>query len=567
MGTSVPEGIARAPNAAHRRSKSTRWVIGGALALAVACRAPEREPTPRVQPKERTPAPAGGRTAERPNVLFISVDDLNDWVGPLGGHPQAKTPNLDALARTGVTFTHNYAPSPACNPSRTATMTGRHPHTTGVYSNYQYWREVIPDVELLPRYFGRQGYWAAGAGKILHNDQPDPPSWDAYFPSRENHMPEYHYPDPGRTVNMPAFDQMYGDFDWAPIELGDEETGDARTVKWVIDELGEPRERPFFLACGIYRPHLPWYVPKKYFDMFPIETVQLPRHLDDDQSDLGERAREIAARGGDYHRHVVDAGKWQEAVQGYLASIAYTDALVGRLMEGLEETGHVDDTIVVLWSDHGWQLGEKRHWRKFALWENVLRTVLMIRVPAGAPGLTSGTSPGARVDQVTSLVDLFPTLVELAGLPPKEQLDGTSLVPLLRDPTTTADRAVVSTYDYSEFSVRTGRWRYIRYIDGTEELYDHDTDPEEWRNLAGSAEHADVLATMRAHVPDHPAPLVPTTYPLQAHHVPPFRDRDHYFEYRRRRGTSAPGKSSKANSGDSEDPTRQPESDAAVGPL
>lgn len=480
-----------------------------------------------------TPSPEEQAGPARPNVLFIAVDDLNDWIGPLGGHPQAVTPALDRLATQAVVFERNYCASPACNPSRTALLTGQHTYSSGLYSNYQYWREALPDVVTLPQYFRDHGYWVGGAGKIYHNDQPDPGSWDEYFPSKEKHMPDYFYPVPGGTVGMPPFEHMYGDFDWSPIDLQDEQTGDFQSVSWVIERLNEDRDRPFFLACGIYRPHLPWYVPQKYFDLFPLESLQLPSVLEDDLGDVGERSREIASRGGDYHRHVVEAGQWQAAVQGYLASIAYADAMVDRVLTALDESPQAENTIVVLWSDHGWQLGEKQHWRKFALWDNVARTVLMVRAPRGTPGLDQGSVEGGRCSRTTSLVDLYPTLVELCGLPGKEGLDGHSLAPLLADPSAPWEHPAITTYDYSEYSIRTERWRYIRYIDDSEELYDHDADPEEWINLAGDPDYAAVKAELAHHIPAAPAPLAETSYEVSPHHVPPWKSQEDYLEARR----------------------------------
>lgn len=468
-----------------------------------------------------------------PNVLFISVDDLNDWIEPLGGHPQAKTPSLAEFAREAVTFSHNYCASPACNPSRTALLTGLHTFHSGLYSNYQEWREVLPDAVTLPRYFSNNGYWSGGAGKIFHNNMPDPRSWDDYYPSKENHMPAYYLPNPGGTVNMPPFENMYMSFDWSPIEKTVEETGDFKSVSWVIEQLEKKQDKPFFLACGIYRPHLPWYVPRKFFDMFPLDSVQLPKVLENDLDDVGERVREIASRAGDYHKHVLDAGQWKQAVQGYLASIAFADALVGIVLKALSRSRYADNTIVVLWSDHGWQLGEKSHWRKFCLWENVLKTVLLIKVPKGMPGLQEGSPPGERCDRITSLLDIFPTLTELCGLPPKPGLDGHSLVPLLKDPSEARDYPAISTYHFSEFSVRGERWRYTRYIDGSEELYDHQNDPEEWTNLAGKPEFADVVREMASHIPESPAPLQKTSYKVSPHHNPPFRTRQEYREWKK----------------------------------
>jgi arylsulfatase A-like enzyme len=472
---------------------------------------------------------------DRPNVLFISVDDLNDWIEPLGGHPQARTPNLKRLASQSVNFTHNYCASASCNPSRTALLTGQHCYTSGLYSNYQTWREVMPDAVTLPKYFSLNGYWSAGAGKIFHNNMPDPQSWDDYFPSKEKHMPNYFLPVTEGTVNMPVFHDMYMSFDWSPIDLADEQTGDYSSVAWVINQLKKEHTKPFFLACGIYRPHLPWYVPKKYFDMFPLESVKLPEVLENDLADVGERACEVAYRGGGYHKHVLEAGQWQQAVQGYLASITYADALVGVLLDALENSPFAKNTIVILWSDHGWQLGEKEHWRKFALWENVLRTVLMVKVPEGTPGLAEGSADGALCSRITSLIDIFPTLVELCGLPLKQGLDGHSLIPLLKNPEAEWDYPAISTYDFSEFSVRTQDWRYTRYIDDSEELYDHRKDPEEWTNLADKPQFQKIKERLSLHIPQDPAPLVDTSYKLMPHHLPPYKSKEEYFRDKARK--------------------------------
>ncbi len=485
--------------------------------------------------RTRSESKAIRATIKQPNVLFISVDDLNDWIEPLKGHPQAKTPHLNRLAEQAVNFTHNYCASPSCNPSRTSLLTGIHCYNSGMYSNYQVWREVLPETLTLPRYFSVNGYWAGGAGKIFHNNMPDPQSWDDYFPSKERHMPRYFYPKPGETVNMPRFEDMYGDFDWSPIEIPDEQTGDYKSVDWVIQQLQKDQSHPFFLACGIYRPHVPWYVPQKYFDMFPLESVQLPKVLDNDLDDVGERARELAYRAGNYHSHVVEAGEWRKAVQGYLASIAYADAMVGRLLDALESSAYAQNTIVVLWSDHGWQLGEKEHWRKFALWENVLKTVLMIKVPEGCVGLPGGSKTGSRCDRITSLMDIYPTLIELCGLPQKEGLDGRSLVPLLRNPKIKWDYPAISTYDFSEFSVRTERWRYTRYIDESEELYDHNKDPEEWTNLAQNPEYQKIIEGMSEFIPKNPAPVKDTSYKLMPHHIPPLKSKEEYFLKRKQK--------------------------------
>jgi arylsulfatase A-like enzyme len=472
---------------------------------------------------------------EQPNVLFISIDDLNDWIEPLGGHPQAKTPHLKRLAEHAVNFTNCFCASPACNPSRTALLTGIHTYNSGLYSNYQVWREVLPDAQTLPQHFSKHGYWSAGAGKIFHNNMPDPQSWDDYYPSKEKHMPDYFRPKRGETVNMPYFPNMYRDFDWSPIEIPDEKTGDYKSVSWVINQLQQKHSKPFLLACGIYRPHVPWYVPQKYFDMFPLETIRLPKILENDLDDVGERAREIAYRGGNYHKHVVDAGQWKRAVQGYLASSSFADALLGKLLDALERSPHAQNTIVVVWSDHGWQLGEKEHWRKFALWENVLRCVLMIKVPKGIKELPEGSKIGGQSNRITSLLDIYPTLIKLCGLPEKQELDGHSLVPLLKNPNAEWPYPALTTYDFSEFSIRTEKWRYTRYIDDSEELYDHSKDPEEWINLALKPEYFEIKKKMARYIPKNPAPLMATSYKLMPHHLPPFKSKEEYIAWKTKR--------------------------------
>jgi len=370
---------------------------------------------------------------EKPNVLFVSLDDLNNWIEPLGGHPQAKTPYLNAFVDESVNFTKAYCPSPSCNPSRTAILSGQHTYTSGVYSNYQDWREVLKDYKGIGLYFRENGYYSAGAGKIYHYHMVDSSCWDEYWPSQKQNMPREYMPqrevdfkekygrDPATdyTVNMPYFTNMYKMFDWAGLDIPDSLMADYKSVDWISNKLNEDFEKPFFLACGIYRPHVPWYVPQKYFDMFPLEQIELPKTLENDLDDVGTRVKEIAIRGGDYHKHVLESGKWEEAVQAYLASIAFCDAMFGKLMNSLSNSKYAKNTVVVVWSDHGWQLGEKNHWRKFALWENLVQSVLMIKVPEGAAGLTSVSANGKSCDRVVSLMDIYPSLIDLCGLPTK----------------------------------------------------------------------------------------------------------------------------------------------------
>ena len=453
---------------------------------------------------DREPA---GLVMPRPNILFIAIDDLNDWTGCLGGHPQARTPNLDRLAASGVLFTNAHCPGPACNPSRSAVFTGRSPHRSGLYANGQKMRDVMPQAEIIPKTFSRHGYYSAGSGKLLHYFI-DAPSWDDYFPAKEseNPFPRTLYPET-RPLSLPVGGPwQYVETDWGPLDATDEEYGgDSLVARWISEQLAAEHDQPFFLACGIYRPHEPWFVPRKYFDPFPLDSIQLPRgYREDDLLDLPPAGKQ---RGPNrYFAHIREQGQWKRGIQGYLASIYYADTMLGRVLDALEESVHADNTIVVLWSDHGWHLGEKEHWQKYTAWRASTRVPLIIRVPEGAPGLPAGTRPGTCSKPV-NLLSLFPTLLDLSGLPAQSHHDGPTLLPLLRDPA--SEWSHVSLTHLAEpgsFGLSAEDWRYIRYAEGGEELYDVQADPHEWNNLATHAAHAGKLAQLRGLAPTSFAP-------------------------------------------------------------
>lgn len=451
--------------------------------------------------------------AETPNVLFISVDDLNDWIGCLGGHPQAKTPNIDRLAASGVLFTNAHCPAPACNPSRGAIMTGISPHKSGLYDNRQKMREVLPDAELIPKYFSRHGYWSAGSGKILHYFI-DAQSWDEYYPAKETEdpFPRTLYPK-DRPVTLPVGGPwQYKETDWAALDATDEEFGgDWLVSKWIGEQLDKKHDKPFFLACGIYRPHEPWFVPKKYFEPFPLEDIQLPPgYKEDDLDDLPPAGQK---RGPNrYFPHIREQGQWKQGIQGYLASIAFADAMVGRVIDALENGPNRNNTIVVLWSDHGWHLGEKQHWQKFTGWRVCTRVPMIVRVPAGVPGLPDGTRAGDVCSRPVNLLSLFSTLTDLAGLPTKPGIDGPSIVPLLMNPAGNwSDPSITYLGKPGSFGLSEEHWRLIHYENGDEELYDTQNDRYEWVNLATKPEHADRLAQLRGLAPTQFAELIPAS--------------------------------------------------------
>lgn len=440
---------------------------------------------------------------DRPNVLFISVDDLNDWIGCLGGHPQARTPNIDRLAGSGMLFTNAHCPAPACNPSRGAIMTGISPHVSGLYDNRQKMRERMPDAELLPKYFSRRGYWSAGSGKILHYFI-DSQSWDEYYPPKqtEDPFPRTMYPQK-RPVNLPVGGPwQYNETDWAALDATDEEFGgDWLVSKWIGDQLKKVHDRPFFLACGIYRPHEPWFVPKKYFAQFPLEHIRLPPgYREDDLDDLPPAGKTLGPNR--YFPHIQQHGQWKHGIQGYLASIAFADAMVGRVIDALENGPNRDNTIVVLWSDHGWHLGEKQHWQKFTGWRVCTRIPLIVRVPVGTPGLPQGTAAGTTCTAPVNLLSLYPTLTRLTGLPDKETNDGPSLVPLLTDPQAEWPHVSITYLGKpGNYGLSGKRWRLIQYDNGDQELYDIASDRYEWTNLATESKHAEQIARLQKHVP------------------------------------------------------------------
>ncbi|HCP83689.1 MAG TPA: iduronate-2-sulfatase [Planctomycetaceae bacterium] len=440
----------------------------------------------------------------RPNVLFLAVDDLNDWIGVLGGHTQAKTPNLDRLAKRSVLFDAAYCAAPLCHPSRTAILTGLRSSTTGIYGNRTWFRDH-PDYKdwvTLPQYFRRYGYKAWTGGKIFHQAQgkfSDPESWDGqYSKSMGTQAP----PENQRYLHGMR-DQFENKIlarliDWGPIDIPKEETRDWRTVAGAADFLKQAHEKPFFLACGVYRPHLPWYAPREFFEMHPLDEIEEPPFLASDLDDIPARGRVMAGVEFDI---IQKAGKWKEGIQGYLAATSFADACIGHVLDALDSSEYRDNTIVVLWGDHGYHIGDKRHWAKSALWQQTARTPLMVHMPAAL----SGSAEPQICTRPVSLVDLYPTLVDLCGLPVRDGLDGRSFAKLVREPQTEWPYAAVITH--SPFwhgvnhAVRSEQYYYIRYRDGGEELYDMTTDPNQWLNLASDPAYSDEIGELKRWLP------------------------------------------------------------------
>ena len=441
---------------------------------------------------------------KQPNVLFISVDDWNDWVGCLDGHPGVKTPNLDQLAREGLLFEKAYCPSPVCNPSRTAILTGKMPSSSGIYDNSQWWIPNMPNTVTLPKYFRNNGYHTAGAGKIFHHTAGfnDPEAWDEYFmwdkKAKDKGLAEgwqdSSAPLPDSVPASLITERTKVFFDYAPLPVSDMEMPDNKTARWAGDFLSEKHDKPFFLAVGMFRPHIQWYVPQEYFDMYPLDDIQLPDYLENDLEDVPEIAREMALDQGSDQDYIEEKGIWKELIQAYLASISFSDAQVGIVLKALREGPNASNTNVVLWSDHGYHLGEKDHWHKSTLWQRSTHVPLIIK----APGLTKNNSICASP---VSLISLYPTLAELCGLPKPTGTDGISIFPLLANPDLDWESPVLVEYLKGNCAIIAGKYQLIHYRDGENELYDLEKDPNEWKNLVNEPEYTNVMKKLLKEVP------------------------------------------------------------------
>jgi arylsulfatase A-like enzyme len=430
--------------------------------------------------------------AAQPNVLMIPIDDLNHWVGHLGRHPQTRTPNIDRLAKQGVTFTRAYCAAPSCNPSRISLMSGLRPNTSGCYDNGQDWRPHISEEKVLNKTFLNAGYGVFGTGKIYHGSYGDTKMWTEFKPESHSGIMKRH---------PSAKDDGVGGIKFSPLANADEDMVDYQSVSYGIEVLNRKHDQPFFLAVGLHKPHMPFSVPKKWFDLFPLESIELPPHRAGDLDDVPAAGKKMAKPEGD-HAAILKSGRWKEAVQAYLASIAFCDAQVGRLLDALEKSPYKDNTIVCLWSDHGWSLGEKEHWRKFALWEEPTRTVFIWKVPGLTP---AGVASPRPVDYMS----IYPTMCALTGVKLPAHVEGLDISPLLKNPTAPWETPALTTWLKGNHALRTEQWRYIRYADGSEELYNHDNDPYEWTNVASDPKFAEIKAGLAKHFPQNNAADLP----------------------------------------------------------
>jgi choline-sulfatase len=411
---------------------------------------------------------------QRPHILMIAIDDLNDWVGCLGGHPQVQTPNIDRLAAAGTLFTNAHCQSPLCNPSRTSVLTGLRPSTTGIYGLSPWIRQVpeLAELKTLPQALSELGYACRSAGKIFHADYGRRPS------DTEFHLlgpASHHRPVPPQPlVTTPGGHPLV---DWGLFPHRDQDKADWQVADWAIDQIGQlSGEQPVFLSVGFFLPHVPLYATERWFDLYPEESLLLPP--------VPTRDRQSTPRSSWYLHwqlpeprldYLLESHQWSNIVRSYLACTSFMDSQVGRVLDALERSGQADSTVVVLWSDHGFHLGEKRITGKNTLWDRSTRVPMIWAGP--------GVAAGARCHEPVELLDIFPTLLSLTGEGPVENLEGHSLVPQLQMANQPRPWPAITTHNQGNHAIRTRQWRYIRYADGAEELYNMRADPWELDNL------------------------------------------------------------------------------------
>jgi arylsulfatase A-like enzyme len=435
-----------------------------------------------------------------PNILFIAMDDQNDWLGCLGGHPQVKTPHLDRLAARGTLFTSAHCQAPLCHPSRASLLTGLRPSTIGIYGLEPGLRQVpaLTNHITLPQTFTRLGWFTYTCGKIYH-DGTIPQAARAVEFAEWGPAP----PSPKPLRPFSKIPESHPLMDWGPFPEREQETPDWQIASAAVQALRKaPREKPFFIAAGFRLPHVPCYAPPPWFALYPEADLQLPPVREDDRADTPKFSWYLHWKLPEPRLSVLrNFGEWRPLVRAYLASISFVDSQIGRVLDELEASGAATNTVVVVWSDHGWHLGEKGISGKNSLWERSTRVPLIVAGP--------GVGRGARCQRTVELLDLFPTLLELTGQPARPDLEGHSLLPQLRDASAPRLWPALTTHNPGNHSVRTEQWRYIRYADGSEELYDEAQDPNEWTNLANDPKTLAVRQELARWLPKRDQPPAP----------------------------------------------------------
>lgn len=425
------------------------------------------------------------------NVLFIAADDLNNDLGCFG-NTFVKSPNIDRLARRGTLFEKAYTQFPLCSPSRSSLLTGQRPDVTGIYELQTHFRKNLPDIVTLPQLFKNNSYYSARVGKIFHYGVPaqigtdgldDPVSWGFRVNPKGRDKTEE-----GNVKNLTPKRPLGSALAYLATEGTDDEQTDGMIANEAIKILEQKKDEPFFLAVGFFRPHSPYVAPKKYFDMYDLANIPLPRELENDYDDIPEAALFTKPP----HWGLGEAER-REAQRAYYATVSFMDAQVGKLLDALDRLKLADNTIIVFWSDHGYNVGQHGQWMKQSLFENSARVPLIISVPDAGKGKVSG--------RTVELLDIYPTLAELCGLDPHQTLQGKSLVPLLKNASAKWDKPAYSQVRRDKImgrSVRTERYRYTEWDHGKAgvELYDHQKDPDEFVNLAVKDPESSVVKTL-----------------------------------------------------------------------
>ncbi|MCF8379211.1 MAG: sulfatase [Bacteroidales bacterium] len=455
----------------------------------------------------------------QPNIILIAIDDLNDWVGAFGGNPQAITPNMDKLAEQSVIFQNANCPGPVCGPSRSALLSGFMPYTTGIYGNANNMLDskLVQEYATLPEYFSKNGYLTISKGKIFHKHTTENGMdhgqwafdiWEQETGDGKIQTDKLYSRNKGIINGEKVADSKFTEgggteFAWCPTEGDKEDTKDYKTAQWFAEKLQEDYEKPFFMAVGLSKPHLPWYVPQEYFDMYGLDTLKIPEfHLDDLDDIIDDNGKRMFSPTEDFLWANQDEELFKRAVQAYLASTTYADDCVGVVMDALNNSKYAENTIIILFGDHGWHLGEKLRFRKVTLWKEATQLPLMIKLP--------GMTEKQYCNKTVNLIDLYPTLIELCNLPEKALLDGKSITPLLKNPELEWSPAI-TTQGPGSFSVISPDWHYITYEKGGEELYDLKNDPMEWENLTRSESRTIIEAKtyLQSFLPDSYADKLP----------------------------------------------------------
>lgn len=453
--------------------------------------------------EERSEAKAHeAQTLRTPNVLMIIVDDLNDWVGPTGGHPDVITPNFDRLAKQGITFTNAHNQAPVCMASRNSFFSGKQPWNLGSYNLQPFYRDLtaVEEGASMPEHFKANGYYTHATGKFFHGPAKGNPFTGLPLPAPA--LPEG---DTKRATPPHPLNWDKAIWDWGPVEASDTDMPDYRRALEIAAYLRQPIDKPFFLGTNLYQPHVPMHVPQKYFAMYDRELIHIPEGAEEDLADLGPTGRAMALAGSfsdpSHADLLADSPSHpRDLVHAYLANVTFMDACLGVILDALEESPHANNTIIVVFGDNGWHVGEKQHWGKRTLWHESTRIPLIL----AGPGIPADTSS----DQPAGLIDLYPTLLDLTGLPSRQGLEGTSLLPQIKKPDFPRSVPVLTTWQPGNHSVRTHQWVLIEYADGEMELYNRLQDPEEKFNLIGSASLAPIIEELRRWVPRSHVPHI-----------------------------------------------------------